>query len=80
MPLVRRMRTTPETHGPRGVGHAELPPARRPLSDRHAVDLIIEEARRRPGEVTLVTLGPLTNVAVAVLREPELPRLLKRLS
>ena len=33
--------------------------------DRHAVDLIIEEARRRPGEVTLVTLGPLTNLAVA---------------
>ena len=46
-------------------------------SDRHAVDLIIDEARRRPGEITLVTLGPLTNLAVAVLREPELPRLLK---
>ena len=78
-PLVRPMRTTPETHGPRGIGYAELPPARRPLSERHGVDLIVEEARRRPGELTLVTLGPLTNLAVALLREPELPQLLRRL-
>ncbi|HYM84102.1 MAG TPA: nucleoside hydrolase [Candidatus Dormibacteraeota bacterium] len=77
-PLVRDLETTPETHGPRGIGYAELPPARRPLSDRHAVDLLVEESRRRPGEITLVTLGPLTNLAVAMLREPELPRLLRR--
>jgi purine nucleosidase len=76
-PLVRTLETTPETHGPRGLGYAELPRARRPLSDRHAVDLLIDEARRRPGEITLVTLGPLTNLALAVLREPALPRLLK---
>jgi purine nucleosidase len=79
VPLVRPLVTTPETHGPRGIGYAELPPPQRPLSDRHAVDLFIEEARRRPGEITLVTIGPLTNLAVAVLREPELPRLLRRL-
>ena len=77
IPLVRALETTPETHGPQGLGHAELPPPSRPISDRHAVDLILEEARRRPGEITLVTLGPLTNLAVAVLREPALPRLLK---
>ena len=76
-PLVRQLETAPETHGPQGLGHAELPPPSRPLSDRHAVDLILEEARRRPGEITLVTLGPLTNLAIAVLREPTLPRLLK---
>ncbi len=77
VPLVRALEVTPETHGPQGLGHAELPPPSRPLSDRHAVDLIIDEARRRPGEITLVTLGPLTNLAIAVLREPDLPRLLK---
>ncbi len=75
-PLVRPLETTPETHGPQGLGYAELPAPSRPLSDRHAVDLILEEARRRPGEITLVTLGPLTNLALAVLREPALPRLL----
>ena len=37
-PLVRPLETTPETHGPQGLGHAELPPPGRALSDRHAVD------------------------------------------
>ena len=76
-PLVRALEVTPETHGPHGIGYAELPPPSRPLSDRHAVDLILDEARRRPDEITLVTLGPLTNLALAVQREPALPRLLK---
>src|SRR3954452_15920185 len=76
-PLVRPVETTPETHGPQGLGHAELPPPTKPLSDRHAVDVFIEEARRRPGEITLVTCGPLTTPALAIPREPALPRLLK---
>src|SRR3954469_9261557 len=76
-PLVRPVETTPETHGPQGLGHAELPPPTKPLSDSHPVDVFIEEARRRPGEITLVTCGPLTNLALAILREPALPRLLK---
>jgi purine nucleosidase len=79
VPLVRALEVTPETHGPRGIGYATLPPPTRPLSERHAADLFIEETRRRPGEITLVTLGPLTNLAVAVLREPELPLLVRRL-
>jgi purine nucleosidase len=77
VPLIRALETTPETHGPQGLGHAELPAPSRPLSERHAVDLILSEARRRPGEITLVTLGPLTNLALAVMVEPALPRLLK---
>ena len=77
IPLVRALETTPETHGPQGLGHAVLPPPTSPISDRHAVDVILDEARRRPGEITLVTLGPLTNLAIAVLREPALPGLLK---
>ncbi len=76
VPLVRALETTPETHGPLGLGHAELPPPSRPLSDRHAVDVILDAARRRPGEILLVTLGPLTNLAIALLREPALPSLL----
>jgi len=77
-PLVRPVETAPETHGPQGLGYAELPPAARPLSERHAVDLVIDEATRRPGAITLVTLGPLTNLATALLREPRLPRLIRR--
>ena len=77
-PLARALVTTPETHGPRGIGYAKLPPASAPLSPRFGPDLIVEESRRRPGELTLVTMAPLTNVALAVLREPDLPRLLRR--
>ena len=79
VPLMRALVTTPETHGPRGLGDAVLPPPSRSVSARHAADLIITEARAHPGELTLVTLGPMTNLAVAVLREPGLPRLLRRL-
>jgi purine nucleosidase len=77
IPLVRALETTPETHGPRGLGYAELPVPSRSLSDRHAVDVIVEAARARPGEVVLVTLGPLTNLALALEAEPALPRLLR---
>jgi purine nucleosidase len=79
VPLVRPLEVTPETHGPQGLGYAELPEPSRPLSERHAADIIADAARARPGEVVLVTLGPMTNLAVALEREPELPRLLRRL-
>ena len=78
-PLVRPLMIAPETHGPRGVGYAELAEPTKSISQRHSADLIIEEARRAPGEITLVTLAPLTNVAVALVREPQLPRLLRGL-
>jgi purine nucleosidase len=77
-PLVEPLRTA-TSHGVRGLGYAELPPARTPLSARFGPDLIVEEARRRPHELLLVATGPLTNVALALRREPALPQLLGRL-
>ncbi len=77
-PLVRPLEITPETHGPRGLGYAEPPEAPGSPSSRFGPELIVAEARRRPGELTLVTLGPLTNLAVAVELEPGLPGLLRR--
>jgi purine nucleosidase len=79
VPLARPLQTAPETHGPAGIGYASVPDTADRLSERHAADLIVAEARARPTELTLVTLGPLTNLAVALTREPALPRLLKRL-
>jgi purine nucleosidase len=78
-PLVRPLMTAPETHGPKGIGYATLPRPARSVSARHSADLIVEEARRAPGEVTLITLAPLTNVAVALEREPALPSLLQNM-
>jgi purine nucleosidase len=51
-------------------------PNRNPI-DRHAVDFILDTARNAPGEITLVTTGPLTNAGMAFLQEPELKHLLK---
>ncbi len=76
-PLARPLRTAEDTHGPRGLGHAKLPTATHPPVDAAAADLIVDAARSRPGEITLVTLGPLTNLALALEREPDLPRLLR---
>jgi len=79
VPLERPLETTPETHGPTGIGYATLPEPSRPVSDRHGVDVILDATADRPGELTLVTLGPLTNVAVALERDPSLPGRLGRL-
>jgi purine nucleosidase len=76
-PLVKALETTPETHGPGGIGYAELPAPSRDLEPEHAADRMVALARARPGELTLVTLGPLTNLAIALEREPALPRLLR---
>ena len=78
-PLVEPLRTA-TSHGPRGLGHAQPPAARASVSPRYGPDLIVEEARRRPGELLLVATGPLTNVALALRREPALPQLVRRLA
>ena len=79
VPLEIPLVTTEETHGPQGIGYAELPPPHQQVSARHAVDVWVEEVRAHPGELTGLITGPLTNFALALRREPELPRLLKGL-
>lgn len=75
-PLSIPLLTTPETHGPQGIGHAVLPEPVGRVSERDAVDLWIEHARARPGELTALITAPLTNFALALRKEPDLPDLL----
>lgn len=78
-PLKIPLVTTEETHGPQGIGYAELPPPAQAISERHAVDVWVETVRANPGEITGLITGPMTNFALALRREPELPRLLRGL-
>ncbi|TYC97897.1 nucleoside hydrolase [Arthrobacter echini] len=79
VPLEIPLVTTEETHGDQGIGYAVLPPPRCSVSSRNAVDVWLEAARCHPGQVTGIITGPLTNFALALRAEPELPMLLKGL-
>ncbi|MBF6210421.1 nucleoside hydrolase [Nocardia puris] len=78
-PLAIPLRTTEDTHGPQGIGYAELPVSARALSPRTAARLWVDLAREHPGEIVGLCTGPLTNLALALRAEPALPRLLRRL-
>ena len=72
-PLVKKLVTAELIHGRNGLGDVELPPPTKKLDPRHAVNVIIEIVNANPGEITLVPVGPLTNIALAFREDPTLP-------
>jgi purine nucleosidase len=77
-PLLRPLATAENVHGGDGMGDMGLPLAGRTPTPGHAVDVLRETINRNPGEITLVTLGPLSNVAIALLRDPGLAHKVKQ--
>jgi purine nucleosidase len=71
-PLLRPALTAGHVHGDSGLGGAVLPPPARAAEDGHAIDYIIDTIGAARGEITLVATGPLTNIGLAVSREPRL--------
>ena len=72
-PIVRKLVTAEHVHGKTGLDGPTLPDPTMPLQDQDAVDFIIETLRAEPeGTVTLCPLGPLTNIAVALNRAPDI--------
>lgn len=77
-PLLRAPRDARGFHGADGMGDMNYPEPRTPAEPLHAVQAMLEAFHRRQGDMTLVTLGPLTNVAMAVSLEPRLARWVDR--
>ena len=77
-PLLRPLQTAQFCHGEDGMGDIGLPLSGRRPADGHAVDVLLDTIRRFSGEITLVTLGPLTNVAVALVKDPEIAGMVER--
>ncbi|MGE7370212.1 nucleoside hydrolase [Neorhizobium sp. NPDC001467] len=79
-PMEGALVTAEYVHGWTGIDGATLPDPTMPLQDRHAVDFIIETLMREPeGTITLCTLGPLTNLATALTRAPEIAGRIRRI-
>ncbi|WP_238422380.1 nucleoside hydrolase [Gordonia sp. 'Campus'] len=78
-PLVADLMTTEDTHGPLGVGYAELPTPTIAASPVDAADAWIEAARAHDGELVGLVTGPLTSLATAIRRDATLPARLRRL-
>jgi len=79
-PLLRPLVTAEFVHGKTGLDGSVLPEPTMPMADGHAVDFIIQTVMaREPGTVTLCPLGPLTNIALALARAPEIAPRLKQI-
>src|SRR5438094_1258880 len=76
-PLMREVSRATFFHGEDGMGNMRYPPPRTPPALGHAVDVLVETIKAHPG-ILLVTLGPMTNVALAVAKAPEIVRNVSR--
>jgi purine nucleosidase len=76
-PLVRPLVTAEHVHGRTGLDGPDLPEPSMVLQEKHAVDFIVDTIMAEPeGSITLCPLGPLTNIALALVREPKIaPRI-----
>ncbi len=72
-PLVRPFPADPFSHGSDGLADVGLPAATLPEDPRFAPDLIVDVVNAHAGNITLAATGPLTNIALAVMRDPALP-------
>lgn len=77
-PLVRPFPKDPYTHGKDGLGDTGLPLSERELDPRFAPDVIVEMVKKYPEEIVVLSTGPMTNLALALLKEPEVAKMVKQ--
>ena len=76
-PLFQKLITAEFWHGKNGLANIDLPPSKCKVDARYGPDLIIAMVHAAPHEITLVPVGPLTNIALAVERDPSIVPLVK---
>jgi purine nucleosidase len=76
-PLFQKLITAEFWHGKNGLANIELPPSKCKVDSHFAPDLIIQLVHASPHEITLVPVGPLTNIALAVEKDPSIVQLVK---
>lgn len=78
-PLNQKLITAQYWHGKNGLADVELPPANCKADPRFGPDLIIEMVHKYPHQITLIPIGPLTNIALAVSKDPSIAGLVKNI-
>ncbi len=74
-PINRKLVTAEHVHGRTGLDGPTLPPPQMLVQSKHAVDFIVETIMASdPGEITICALGPLTNIALALQKEPQIAK------
>lgn len=79
IPLIQPLLVAPETHGTSGLGYASLPESEYAVQPDHAVDYLIDTVLQHPDQITIVAVGPLTNLALAIRMEPRFTAAVKEL-
>ncbi len=78
-PLLREWSTVEYIHGKDGMGNSHFPKATQRPESRRAVDAIVDVINSNPGEITLVEIAPMTNIALALRKDPSIARKVKEL-
>jgi purine nucleosidase len=79
VPLVEPLRASADVHGESGIGNSKLPQAKTKPIPEHAVDYLIERVLAEPNEISIFPIGPLTNIAMAIRKEPKFAKAVKEL-
>ena len=79
-PLIRNLVTAEHVHGKTGLDGIILPEPTMPVKETHAIDFIIETIRKNPiNSITICALGPLTNIALALKKAPDIANKIKQI-
>src|SRR5215216_28840 len=79
LPLIQPLRASAAVHGESGIGNSRLPePQTKPI-EKHAVDYLIERVLDEPNEISIFPIGPMTNIAMAIRKEPRFAKSVKEL-